>query len=164
MKIILADDNVMYRRAVKSLLIDGGKHEVVTEVSDGDEAVEAVADFKPEVAILDFNLPVLNGIESARRILEQSPRTSVILLTTIQEEGLVLEAVRAGIHGYVLKSHAPQELFHALSVTGDQGVYLSPIVADRLARVYSSEDRRQRLSDQDRQILRLILEGGQITI
>lgn len=99
------------------------------------------------------------------------PQTIIILLITIQEEGLELEqeegleleAVRADIHGYVLKSQAPQELALALSVIQDTSIYLSPVVADRLARVYTSEDGRQRLSDQERQTLRLILEGGRVT-
>lgn len=156
MKVILADDHVMFRRGLKSLLANEG-YEVVREASDGYEAVEAAAAVRPDVAILDFNLPILHGIESAREILSQGPHTAIILLTRSQEEALVLEAIRAGIRGYVLKSQAPNELLPALHAVINEGVYVSPLMAKRLAKVYASEGRRQRLSDRERRMLRFIL-------
>src|SRR5689334_16799757 len=101
-RVILADDHEMVRQGLRALL-EAENFTAVGEASDGREAVRLCEALHPEIAILDLSMPVLNGIFAAREILKGSPRTRIVLLTQHTEDHLVLEALRAGVTGYVLK-------------------------------------------------------------
>src|SRR5437773_2064774 len=103
MRILLADDHPMFRQGLKSLLEREG-FQVVGEASDGHEAVRLARRLDPTVAVLDISMPLLNGIDAAREIHRRASKTQVVLLTMFEEDAFALEALRAGVRGYVLKA------------------------------------------------------------
>ncbi|MBI4390888.1 MAG: response regulator transcription factor, partial [candidate division NC10 bacterium] len=105
LRVLLADDHQIVRQGLKALLEREG-FDVAAEASDGLEAVRLARDLQPDVAVLDIAMPLLNGLDAAREVLQGSPRTKAILLTMHAEDHYVLEALRAGVSGYVLKTKA----------------------------------------------------------
>src|SRR5437762_1603635 len=105
LRVVLADDHVVLRQGVRALLERHGL-EVVAEASDGRAAVEGARDVEPDVAVLDIMMPLLNGIDAARQIVEACPRTQVVMLTALEQERLVTDAVRAGVRRLALKAQA----------------------------------------------------------
>ena|SRR3984957_233865 len=159
-RVLLADDHSLIRQALRSLLEKRGL-QVVSEASDGQEALRSVEKTQPDVAILDVSMPILNGIDAAREMVKSSPKTRVILLTQHDEDQYVTEALRAGVRGYVLKSQAAEDLVHAIQEVCRGSVYLSPnisgaVVDAYVSRTYASPDP---LSGRERQVLQLVGEG-----
>ena len=133
----------------------------MSEASNGQEALRSVEKTQPDVAILDIGMPVLNGMDAARELMKSSPKTRVILVTQHDEDQYVMEALRAGVRGYVLKSQAAEDLVHAIQEVCRGSVYLSPNVSSAvvdayLSKTYASPDP---LSGRERQVLQLIGEG-----
>ncbi len=119
----------MVRQGLRILLEDMGAHKVVGEAADGYEAIQLARNLRPDIAVLDFSMPLLNGLDAAREIRKQSPRTSSLLLTVHNEEAYVLEAIEAGIRGYVVKSQASSELAQAIDEVMRGRTYLSPSIS-----------------------------------
>src|SRR2546422_7671028 len=113
LRVVLADDHVVLRQGVRALLERHG-FEVVAEASDGRTAVELTRQHEPNVAVLDIMMPLLNGIDAARQIVEACPGTQVVMLTALEQERLVTDAVQAGGRGVVLKTQAGEELAPAI--------------------------------------------------
>ena len=108
LRVVLADDHPMVRHGVRALLERHGV-EVVAEAPDGRAAAAATRQLHPDVAVLDIMMPLLNGIDAAREIAETCPDTQVVLLTALDQERLVTEAVSAGVRGFVLKTQAEED-------------------------------------------------------
>jgi DNA-binding NarL/FixJ family response regulator len=159
-RLVLADDHVIVRQGL-GLLLAGAGFEVVGEASDGHEAVRLVRRLEPDVAVLDLVMPLLNGLDAAREIHQDSSRTKVILLTSRHEEQLVLEALQAGIRACVLKNHQAENLIRAIQDVVAGGVYLSPGMSRSLVDAYRSRTALppDPLSVRERQVLQLIAEG-----
>ena len=159
-RVLLADDHPMFRQGLKALLEREG-FEVVAEAADGHEAVRQARQLTPAVAVLDIGMPLLNGIDAARQILKQTPSTQVVVLTMYEEEAYVLEALRAGIRGYVLKAQAAADLVAAIREVLRGAVYLSPGISKAVVDAYmgKSELPLDPLTDRERQVLQLIAEG-----
>jgi two-component system response regulator NreC len=159
-RVSLADDHSLIRQAFRALLEKQG-FQVVSEASNGQEALRSVEKTQPDVAILDIGMPVLNGVDAARELMKSSPKTRVILVTQHDEDQYVMEALRAGVRGYVLKSQAAEDLVHAIQEVCRGSVYLSPnissaVVDAYLSKRYASPDP---LSGRERQVLQLVGEG-----
>jgi two-component system response regulator NreC len=159
-RVSLADDHSLIRQALRALLEKQG-FQVVSEASNGQEALRSVEKTQPDVAILDIGMPVLNGVDAARELMKSSPKTRVILVTQHDEDQYVMEALRAGVRGYVLKSQAAEDLVHAIQEVCRGSVYLSPNVSSAvvdayLSKTYASPDP---LSGRERQVLQLVGEG-----
>src|SRR5258706_13000557 len=105
LRVVLADDHAVLRQGVRALLERHGL-EVVAEASDGRAAVEVAREHEPDVAVLDIMMPLLNGIDAARQNVEARPGIQIVMLTALEQERLVTEAVRAGGRGVVLKTQA----------------------------------------------------------
>lgn len=157
---LLADDHPMFREGLRTLLEEEG-FEIVAEVSDGLEAVRLAGELKPQVAILDLGMPLLNGIDSAREINKRAPDVHVVMLTMYEEDAYVLEALRAGIRGYVLKAQVADDLVQAIREVMRGGIYLSPGISDSVMVAYRSKRELpfDHLTDRERQVLQLVAEG-----
>jgi DNA-binding NarL/FixJ family response regulator len=158
--LLLADDHQLVRQSLISLLEHEG-FEVLGEASDGRTAVRLVQELNPEIAVLDMVMPGLNGIDAARQIQRTSPRTKSILVTMYAERQYVVQALRAGIRGYVLKSQGARDLIQAIREVHNGAVYLSPKVSElavdlSLGRAEAEADP---LSPREREVVQLIAEG-----
>jgi len=159
-RIVLADDHVLFREGLRAILQKEG-FAVVGEASDGQAAVRACEALHPDVAILDIALPLLNGIDAARKIVEGCPHTKVVLLTMHAQESYVLASLRAGVAAYVLKSSAAARLIHAIETVSQGETYLSPEVSQTFMRNHLSGAKvpTESLSPREREVLQLIAEG-----
>jgi two-component system, NarL family, response regulator NreC len=158
--ILLADDHLIVRQGLKVLLEREG-FTVVGEASDGREAVRLAQKLCPDIALLDFTMPLLNGIDAGRIILQTSPKTKIVLLTMHAENHHVLEALRVGFKGYVLKTKAVEELVQAIQEVSRGKLYLTPGVSEVVVQAYlaQSELPPEPLSLREREVLQLIAEG-----
>ena len=159
-RVLLADDHVLVRQSLKSLLEREG-FQVVGEASDGQEAIRKVESLRPDIAVMDISMPILNGVDAARELSRSFPKTKAILLTQHDENQYISEALEAGVKGYVLKSQAAGELVQAIGQVSRGQVYLSPGIAKVVAETFrtKSEKPKDPLSSRERQVLQLIAEG-----
>jgi DNA-binding NarL/FixJ family response regulator len=144
-RILLADDAPAVRQVVRALLEQEG-FEVIAEAENGQEAVRLAQALRPDVAILDLSMPVLNGLEAAREIQQACPRTHQILLTVCTEEHHIVAALRAGIRGYVVKAEAPEALARAIQEVSRGGVFLSPSASRVIDVLHPKDDCHVRLA------------------
>ena len=160
LQVILADDHPVVRQGLRTLLEREG-FAVLGEASDGKEAITAARELRPDVAVLDLSMPLVSGLEAARTIQSEEVVRGVVLLTIHREDHYVLEALRAGIRGYVLKSQAPQDIAEAIRRVAKGGVYLSPGLSEVLIDAYVNkrEPVADPLSPRERQVLQLVAEG-----
>ena len=159
-QLLLADDHQLVRQGLRSMLEHNG-FRVVGEAANGREAVRLAATTHPDVVVLDLAMPELNGLDAAREILKSRERRHVILLTVHAEDPYVLEALRAGITGYVLKTQAASDLVQAIREVERGAVYLSPGVSRAVVDAYraKSELPPDPLSPREREVLQLVAEG-----
>jgi two-component system response regulator NreC len=159
-RVLLADDHPMFRQGLKAVLEREG-FEVVAEASNGHEAVRLAHELNPHVAVLDLGMPLLNGIDAARDIHKRAVDTQVVLLTMYEEDAYVLEALRAGIRGYVLKAQAAADLVTAIREVMRGSIYLSPGISAAVVNAYKAKSDLppDPLTDRERQVLQLVAEG-----
>lgn len=159
-RVLLADDHQIVRQGIKGLLEKAG-HTVVGEAADGREALKLAQTLTPDIAVLDVSMPLLNGLDAAREIQRVSPATKTILLTMYTDKGYVLQALRAGAKGYVLKTQAAEDLIRAIREILRGEVYLSPSVAVAVVEAYleKTELIADPLTPREREILQLVAEG-----
>lgn len=158
--ILIADDHVIVRQGLRMLLERAG-FEVVAEAANGQEAIMFAEKLHPELAVLDITMPVLNGIDAARAINKSSPHTKTILLTMHVQRQYVLEGLRAGVRGIVMKSRAVDELLRAIHSVTKGDTYLSPDISNVVVDAYvgSAAEQHSVLRDRERQVLQLVAEG-----
>lgn len=159
-RILLADDYAMVRQGFRALLEREGIR-VVAEAADGREAVRLACELRPDVAVLDLAMPLLNGLEAAREIRRQAPATGVVLLTVHTEDRNVLEALQAGVRGYVVKSQPLEDLRAGIEAVARGSTYLSPVVSGAVVDAYlaSGQPTARPLTARERQVLQLVAEG-----
>ena len=160
LRVILADDHVIFRQGLKGLLEREGFN-VVGEAGDGGEAVRLAQEHHPEIAILDLAMPVMDGPDAAEEIVQVSPQTRSILLTMYSEEPYIIKALQAGVRGYVLKTQSGTDLVNAIQEVMQGGFYLSPGVSRAIVQSYlgRSETSSGQLTARERQVLQLVAEG-----
>ena len=159
-RLLIADDHQLFREGIKALL-PPGEFEIVAESADGQETIRLARRLQPDIALLDVSMPSLNGVDAARELLRVSPRSHVVLLTMHQDKAYLVEALRAGVRGYVLKSQPSAELLHALREVARGEVYLAPGFWRTLVESYhNGEDMvLDPLSPREREVLQLVAEG-----
>jgi DNA-binding NarL/FixJ family response regulator len=118
-------------------------------------------ELQPDLAVLDLTMPLLNGLDAAREVLQTSPRTKAILLTMHTEDHYILEALRVGVKGYVLKSRAVSELIQAIEEVSKGGIYMSSGVSQTVVQAYLAKTHLppDSLTSRERQVLQLVAEG-----
>ena len=160
LRVIVADDHEIFRQGLK-VLLERQDFEVFGEAGDGHEAVRLARDLRPDVAVLDFAMPLLNGLDAAREIRHVSPQTRTILLTMHTEDHYVLEALRAWVRGYVVKTQAAADLVQAIRDILRGQIYLCSAVSRALVEAYltKSEPPVDPLTARGRQVLQLVAEG-----
>jgi two-component system response regulator NreC len=163
--IVLADDHLIVRQGLHALLEAEPDLNVIGETGDGLEAVELVKKLNPDVAVLDLMMPGLNGLEVARQLGKQTPRTKIIILSMYDDEGFVLEALSNGVSAYVLKDTGSADLINAVREVTCGHRYLSPSLTDRAIDVYEQMtklgtlDKYETLTTREREVLHLSAEG-----
>jgi len=164
-RIVLADDHTILRNGLRAVLERHPEFAVVGEASNGREAVEVVAKERPDVVLLDIAMPMLNGIEAARRIAAEYPKTAVMILSMHSDEAYILKALRVGARAYLLKDSAETDLVHAIRAVSSGKAFFSPAVSKVLADDYlrqvqqqGIEDRYELLTGRERELLQLIAE------
>ena len=159
-RLLIADDHDLFREGVKALL-PPAEFEVVADTADGQEAIRLARRLQPDLALLDISMPGLNGVDAAREVLRVSPRSRVMVLTMHKDNVYMVEALRAGVRGYVLKSQPTAELIHAMRDVARGEVYLAPGFWRTLVDSYQSgaDLVADPLSPREREVLQLIAEG-----
>lgn len=140
MRLLIADDHDLIRRGVRNLLACRTDWEIVAEACDGGEALVQAERLKPDVAILDFSMPVLSGPAVAARMRGVSPSTAVIVLTMHDSDDVIREVLRSGARGYVLKTDADEELVDAVAAVAQRRHSFTPRVAKLLLAGFATED------------------------
>lgn len=160
-QVLIVDDHPLIRQGMRSLLEKHG-FTVVGEAADGREATQLARELEPDVAVLDLAMPLLNGLDAAREITRTSRRTKTILVTIHTADQYVLEALQAGVRGYVLKSQATAELVQAIQEVIRGGRYLSPGISEAVVQAYLAKTDlpSDPLSPREREVLQLIAEGN----
>jgi DNA-binding NarL/FixJ family response regulator len=166
LRLLLGDDHTLFRHGMRKILDERPDWEVVAEVGDGREAVRKCVALKPNVAILDVAMPLLNGIDATLQISRKVPETRVLVVSMHSEEAYVIRALQAGATGYMLKDSAGKDLLKGISSVALGKAYFSPAIAslmldDYVRRVAGSEvvDQYEALSAREREIFQLIAEA-----
>ena len=157
--VLIADDHAVFAEALRSLLQD--EYVVLATVTDGRSLVEQTAKLRPQVLIIDIAMPLLNGFDAAKRVLEQSPSVKVVFLTMQEDPRLAAAALKLGPIGFVLKHSAASELLTAISQVLAGRAYVTPKLRpqDWAVRDELASDLNKELTDRQREVLQLLAEG-----
>jgi DNA-binding NarL/FixJ family response regulator len=163
--LVIADDHRLFRLGLRQLLEREANFTVAGEAATGLEVIEIAKNTKPDIVLMDISMPEINGIEAARRIIEEQDQTKIIILSMHSDRRYILEALRIGARGYLLKDSAPEELVQAIHKVMNGEFYLSArinasVIADFVQ--LASADKLspfQTLSGREREVLQLIAEG-----
>ena len=165
-RLLLGDDHTLMRQGLRKILEERPEWQVVAEVGDGREAVRKCLELKPDVAVLDIAMPLLNGIDATQQIVRKVPETKVLVLSMYSDEAYVTRALQAGATGYMLKDSAGKDLLKGIASVASGQAYFSPASArlmldDYVRRVAGSgvADRYETLSEREREIFQLIAEA-----
>ncbi|MFL6246488.1 MAG: response regulator [Thermoanaerobaculia bacterium] len=163
-RVLLADDHTLIRAGIRGLLEGLDGVEVVGEAGDGHEALRLTETLHPDIVLLDIGMPGLNGLEVAARLMKLDPSLRVVILSMHTSEEYVLQALRAGAGGYLLKGSAVAELELAIRAVARGDIYLSPTVSRSVVNEYvrrtgGAADPRAALTPRQREILQLVAEG-----
>ena len=168
-RVMVADDHPVFRDGLASLLDPLDGIEVVARAADGAEAVAMVAEHRPDVVVMDVQMPELNGIEATRRIVAEHPEVGVLVLTMGEDDGTVLSALRAGARGYLRKGAEQDEIVAAIRTVHGGGVVFGASLAARIAEILTPAARPEKpfpeLTERETEILDRIAAGrnnGQI--
>jgi len=164
-RILIADDHALVREGLRAVLGSEPDMEVVGEAATGKEVLERAAELRPDVILMDIQMPGINGIEASRRILDASPKVGVVVLTMFEDDESVFSAMRAGARGYVLKGAHPSEILKVLRAVAGGEAYFGPEIARRLVDFFSTPKSASpaeafpELTAREREILDLIARG-----
>jgi DNA-binding NarL/FixJ family response regulator len=160
--VMIVDDQTLFRRGLVKLLESDPRIKIIDDAANGAEALEKIAKNPPDVVLLDIKMPVMEGIEATRRIVSAYPRIKVLILTTFENDGYVVQALKAGASGYLLKDSQPEAIVSAmLSILSGERV-MTQSVADQFLNLMSGGSQKARYDGMTRrevEILRLLGQG-----
>jgi two-component system, NarL family, response regulator LiaR len=165
-RVLIADDHILVRQGIRSLLESAGTIQVVYEASDGNEAIEKVQELQPDIAIVDISMPRLDGVQTSEKILALGLNTQIIILSMHSDPIIVHQLLKIGVRGYLKKDALTEELVLAVNSAMQHKTYLSPTVSDAVLplildnyQVDLSGDPVELLTPREREVLQLISEG-----
>jgi DNA-binding NarL/FixJ family response regulator len=167
-RVLVADDHPVFRRGMRAILGAEPEIELVGEATDGEEAVARALELRPDVVLMDLNMPGVTGIEATRRVLEASPGIGILMLTMFEDDKSIFAAMRAGAHGYVLKGADGAETLRAIHAVANGEAIFSPEITRRLTGYFAAPDGDPRtaatqafpnLTEREHEILSLMAGG-----
>jgi len=160
-RILIADDHAIVRFGLRGILETQPNWEVVAEAADGSEAVAKAIETAPDVAIVDYSLPLLSGIEVTKRIRKRLPGTEVLVFTMHDSERLIQEFLQAGARGNLLKSDAGRDVVEAVQALTTHRPYFTSKISEALLQIFAalSDPEGSSLTARERQVVQLIAEG-----
>ena len=172
-RILLADDHPILREGLRAVLETQPNFEVIAEAVNGLEAIRLALMLQPDIILLDLEMPILDGVETIRRLRQQQPNFRVIVFTAFDNDERIIHAVQAGANGYLLKEAPRDEIFNAIRITMAGGSLLQPVVASKLLRhvgyqhaiTTSSQHTSQKappyepLTERELEVLKLLAQG-----
>lgn len=170
-RILLADDHPIVREGLRNLLETQPDFEVIAECANGEEAVRKVTQLHPDVLLLDLEMPVMDGVETIRRLSQQPGMPRIIVFTAFDDDERIIHAIQAGANGYLLKDAPREEIFKAIHVAMSGGSLLQPVVASKLLHHVGQQQQRniplrgsmpmqvEELTERELEVLRLLAQG-----
>ncbi|HZO73326.1 MAG TPA: response regulator transcription factor [Ktedonobacteraceae bacterium] len=170
-RILLADDHPIVREGLRNLLETQPDFEVIAECANGEEAVRKVTQLHPDVLLLDLEMPVMDGVETIRRLHQQPGMPRIIVFTAFDDDERIIHAIQAGANGYLLKDAPREEIFKAIHVAMSGGSLLQPVVASKLLHHVGQQQQRnipirgsmpmqvEELTERELEVLRLLAQG-----
>jgi DNA-binding NarL/FixJ family response regulator len=165
-RVLIADDHTLVRDGIRSLLALAADIEIVGEAADGREAVEKIRQLMPDIVLMDLAMPIMGGLEAARRVRKEFPATKVLVLTQYDDSEYVIPVIEAGARGFVSKMSSSSELASAIQAVYRGESFLSPSAAAALIEecqqkttAKGEKDPYQLLTDREREVFKLIAEG-----
>ena len=138
-RILVADDHPVVREGLIAMLSTQADFEIVGEAAHGEEVVQKATALRPDVVLLDLEMPKMDGVEALRRLRETAPEVRALVFTVFDTDERIVEAVRAGAHGYLLKGAPRSQVFKAIRIVSEGGSLLEPVVASKVLRHMSGE-------------------------
>jgi DNA-binding NarL/FixJ family response regulator len=167
-RVLVADDHPVFRRGMRAILGAESGTELVGEATDGEEAIARALELRPDVILMDLNMPNVTGIEATRRIMEANPETAVLMLTMFEDDKSIFAAIRAGAHGYVLKGADGAETLRAIRAAAGGEAIFSPTITQRLTEYFATPGQGAKaapdqafpdLTEREHEVLSLVAEG-----
>ena len=159
LRILIADDHEVVRSGLRALLSEREGWQVVAEAADGKEAVVQALATAPDIAIVDYSLPLLNGVEVTRQIRQRSPGTEVIIFTMHDNYNLIQDLLQAGALGYLLKSDAKHLLLTAVETVAEHKPFFTGMASEALLQSFLTKGNDSPLTGRERSVVQLIAEG-----
>ncbi len=166
MRVLIADDHALVREGIAAILKLSDEIEVVGHASDGLEAIEKTRKLQPDIVIMDINMPKLGGLETTIEIKKMWPDTKILVLTQYEDKEYITRFLKAGVSGYLLKKAVGSDLLTGLTAIGRGELYLYSSIATEVVARYlhgdkeaEVEDTYEKLSDREKQVLKLVAEG-----
>ncbi len=166
-RVLIADDHPVFRYGMRAILGAQPDTELVGEATGGEEAISLAAELRPDVILMDLNMPEVNGIEATRKIVQENPQVGILMLTMFEDDDSVFAAMRAGARGYVLKGADGAETLRAIRAVADGEAIFGPTIARRLMGYFASSRQDADstlqpfpdLTERERDVLDLIAQG-----
>jgi DNA-binding NarL/FixJ family response regulator len=161
-KLLLADDHPLIRAGFKSMLDKNGRFEIVGEAENGKELIDMATELSPDIVLADVNMPVMNGLVALEQLSKLQPSIRFIILTMHEEREYILNAIKIGASGYLLKNIERPQLEQAIIAVFEGGKYFSPIVTNILAESYNKPDATDlgEISPREKEVLELVAGGN----
>ncbi len=165
-RILIAEDHTIVRKGLCSILKNEKDIDVIGEAENGKEAIKQVEELTPDIVVMDISMPLLNGLDATRQIKKRFPEVKVLILTVHSNEEYILEILKAGASGYLVKKAAPEELVSAIHAISRGNSFLSPSVSKSVIKKFlqvagaeAGLEKSSLLTEREREVLQLIAEG-----
>ncbi len=164
LRVLLVDDHEIMRQGLRLLLEKNSDMEVVGEANDGLKAIELAKELEPDVVVMDVNMPGVDGADATRQIVSEKPDTRIVALSMHSKKGFIIEMLKAGASGYVLKENAFSELVNAINTVMGNEIYLSSkitriVVDDYVQDRIGGDSSKRMLTDRESEVLKLVGDG-----